>query len=238
MGNTLVDYRTEAGVATIELCDPPMNALTYEMMKDLDDAIVDARFDNDVHALVITGYGDRFFSAGANVQMLSEVDPAFRFYFGLYASETLTRLENTPKLVIAALNGHTVGGGLEIALACDLRIARKGGGKLGLQDLSQGLVAGNGGAQRIARVVGKPRATQLILEGTNLDFERAQQLGLISEVWEAPSRDTFLGKVIEYARKHVTAEKAPAFGKLKRSLQAGLEMSIEQAVAFEREQQE
>ena len=89
MGNTLVDYRTEAGVATIELCDPPMNSFTYEMMKDLDDAILDARFDNDVHALVITGYGDRFFSAGANVQMLSEVDPAFRFYFGLYAAETL-----------------------------------------------------------------------------------------------------------------------------------------------------
>ena len=238
MGNTLVDYRTEAGVATIELCDPPMNSFTYEMMKDLDDAILDARFDNDVHALVITGYGDRFFSAGANVQMLSEVDPAFRFYFGLYAAETLTRLENTPKLVIAALNGHTVGGGLEIALACDLRIARKGGGKVGLQDLSQGLVAGNGGAQRIARLVGKPRATQLILEGTNLDFERAQQVGLINEVWEAPSRDAFLGKVIEYARKHVTAEKALAFGKVKRSLQAGLEMSIEQAVAFEREQQE
>src|SRR4051812_38918762 len=122
MGNTLVDYRTDAGVATIALNDPPMNAFTHEMMKDLGEAILDARFDNDVHVLIVTGYGDRFFSAGANIQMLSEVDATFKYYFALHTHETLRRLENTPKLVIAALNGHTVGGGLEIALACDLRI--------------------------------------------------------------------------------------------------------------------
>ncbi len=80
MGTTLVDYRTDAGVATITLNDPPMNAFTHEMMRDLDDAMLDARFDNDVHVVIITGHGDRFFCAGANIQMLSEVDPTFKYY--------------------------------------------------------------------------------------------------------------------------------------------------------------
>src|SRR4051794_33169779 len=105
---TLVDYRTDAGLATITLTDPPMNAYTHEMMKDLDEVILDARFDNDVHVIIITGYGDRFFSGGANIKMLTEVDATFKYYFGLHASETLNRLEQTPKLVIAALNGHAM----------------------------------------------------------------------------------------------------------------------------------
>ena len=123
-------------------------------------------------------------------------------------------------------------------MACDLRIARKGGGKVGLQDLSQGLVAGNGGAQRIARLVGKPRATQLILEGTNLDFERAQQVGSDQRGVGGAFTRRLLGQGHRVRPQARHAEKALAFGKVKRSLQAGLEMSLEQAVAFEREQQE
>src|SRR5215470_17388382 len=161
MGNTLVDYRTDAGVATITLNDPPMNAYTHEMMKDLDDAILDDRFDNDVHVIVVTGHGDRFFCAGANIKMLSEVDPNFKYYFCLHANETLNRLESTPKLVIAELNGHAVGGGLEIALACDLRIARRGGGKIGLPEVNLGLMPGSGGTQRAARLIGKSQAIRL-----------------------------------------------------------------------------
>src|SRR6266508_1707989 len=162
MGTTLVDYRTDAGVATITLRDPPLSAFTHEMMRDLDDARLDARFDNDVHVVIITGHGDRFFCAGANIQMLSEVDPTFKYYFCLHANETLNRLEQTPKLVIAALNGHTVGGGLEIALACDIRVARKGGGKIGLPEVNLGLIPGSGGTQRAARLIGKSRAMQLM----------------------------------------------------------------------------
>ena len=109
--------------------------------------------------------------------MLSAVDHTFKYYFCLHTSETLTRLENTPKLVIAALNGHVVGGGLEIALACDIRIARKGGGKLGLPEANLGLMPGSGGTQRAARLIGKSRAMQLMIEGQNLDFERALEMG-------------------------------------------------------------
>jgi enoyl-CoA hydratase len=238
MGNTLVDYRTDAGVATITLNDPPMNAYTHEMMKDLDEAILDARFDNDVHVIILTGHGDRFFCSGANIQMLSEVDTTFKYYFCLHANETLSRLEQTPKLVIAALNGHTVGGGLEIALACDLRIARKGGGKIGLPEVNLGVLPGTGGTQRAARLIGKARALELMVEAQNLEFERALELGLVNHVWEADSREEFQGKVLDYARRFLPPDKATlAVGKIKRAVQSGLEMGFEQALALERELQ-
>jgi enoyl-CoA hydratase len=236
MGNTLVDYRTEAGVALITLRDPPMNAFTHEMMKDLDDAVLDARFDNDVHVIVVTGYGERFFCAGANIKMLSEVDATFKYYFCLHVNETLNRLENTPKLVIAALNGHAVGGGLEIAMACDLRIARLGGGKIGLPEVNLGLMPGSGGTQRAARLIGKSRAIQLMVEGANLEFDQALDLGLVNYVWEADSREDFLAKVVEYARQFLPPNKASlSVGAIKRSVQSGLEMGFDQALALERE---
>jgi enoyl-CoA hydratase/carnithine racemase len=238
MGNTLVDYRTDAGVATITLNDPPMNAFTHEMMKDLDEAILDARFDNDVHVIILTGHGDRFFCAGANIQMLCEVDETFKYYFCLHTNETLNRLEQTPKLVIAALNGHAVGGGLEIALACDIRIARKGEGKIGLPEAKLGLMPGSGGTQRAARLIGKARALQLMVESENLDYERALELGLVNYVWQAASRDDFQSQVVDYARRFLPPEKASlAVGRIKRAVQSGLEMGFEQALALERELQ-
>ena len=122
---SLINYRVDGGVAVIEINDPPANTYTYEMNRQLDEAILRARMDNDVHVMLLTGAGDKFFSAGANIKMLASVDPTFKYYFCLHANEMLLRLEHTPKLVIAALNGHTVGGGLEIAMAADIRIARK-----------------------------------------------------------------------------------------------------------------
>jgi len=238
MGNTLVDYKTDAGVATITLNDPPMNAFTHEMMKDLDEAILDARFDNDVRVIILTGHGDRFFCAGANIQMLSAVDETFKYYFCLHTNETLNRLEQTPKLVIAALNGHAVGGGLEIALACDIRIARKGEGKIGLPEANLGLMPGSGGTQRAARLIGKAHALQLMVESENLDFERARELGLVNYVWEGASREDFQARVVEYARRFLPPDKASlAVGRIKRAVQSGLEMGFEQALALERELQ-
>ena len=134
----LVRYEKRDKVAVLTLEDPPANTYTHEMMRDLDEAILQARFDDDVHVLVLTGAGEKFFCAGANIGMLNSVTPQFKYYFCLHANETLQRLERTPKLVIAALSGHCVGGGLEIALACDLRLARAGSGKCGLPEVSLG----------------------------------------------------------------------------------------------------
>src|SRR3954470_23157998 len=176
----LVDYVTEAGVALLTLRDPPVNGYTHEMMKDLDGAILEARFDNDVHVIVITGHGEKFFCAGANINMLRESDPTFKYYFCLHANETLLRLEHTPKLCIAALNGHCVGGGLEVAMACDLRVARRGAGKMGLPEVSLGVLPGTGGTQRLARLVGRAKAIEMMALGTNLTVEQAHTLGLVN----------------------------------------------------------
>src|SRR2546423_4832376 len=153
----LVEYSVDAGVAVITLSDPPANTYSYEMMQQLDACILDARMDESVQVIVITGAGEKFFCAGANIAMLTEVTPEFKYYFCLHANETLNRLEQTPKLVIAAINGHCVGGGLEVAMASDLRIARRGAGKMGLPEVSLGVPPGTGGTQRLARLVGKSK---------------------------------------------------------------------------------
>src|SRR5438067_3709883 len=170
---TLINYRTDAGVAILEINDPPANTYSYEMNRQLDDAILRARMDQNVHVIVLTGSGDKFFSAGANINMLLSADPTYKYYFCLHANETLLRLEHTPKLVIAAINGHCVGGGLEIAMAADIRIARKDAGKIGLPEVNLGVLPGTGGTQRLSRLVGKGKAYELMVTGNTFSFEEA-----------------------------------------------------------------
>src|ERR1700752_3504980 len=180
----LINNRKDGGVAVIEMFDPPANTYTYEMNRQLDAAILAARMDNNVYVIVLTGAGDKFFCAGANIKMLSTVDPTFKYYFCLHANETLLRLEHTPKLVIAALNGHTVGGGLEIAMAADIRIARQDSGKIGLPEINLGVLPGTGGTQRLSRMIGQSRAIELIVTGNTFTFEEAKELGIVNDVYE------------------------------------------------------
>src|SRR5690242_11680408 len=182
---TLIQYRTEDGLAIIELAEPPANTYTYEMMHQLDEAILKARFDDSVHVIVIRGKGEKFFSAGANIAMLNKVTPRFKYFFCLHANETLNRLEQTPKLTIAALNGHTVGGGLEIAMACDIRLAKENGGKIGLPEVNLGVLPGTGGTQRLARMVGKAKAIEMMTKGETYGFDTAKELGLVNEIFPA-----------------------------------------------------
>src|SRR3954464_6079638 len=157
-GMTKIRVEGGDGVCVIELNDPPANTYSYEMMRELDAAVLEARMDAGVHVILIRGAGEKFFCAGANIGMLKDADPDFKYYFCLHANETLNRLEQTPKLVIAALNGHTVGGGLEVAMAADMRIARKGAGKCGLPEVTLGVLPGTGGTNRLLRIVGKSKA--------------------------------------------------------------------------------
>src|SRR5436305_2653936 len=168
------------GVCLIELNDPPANTYSYEMMQEIDAAVLEARMDPEVHVIVLRGAGDKFFCAGANIGMLKDADPDFKYYFCLHANETLIRLEQTPKLVIAALNGHTVGGGLEIAMAADIRIARRDAGKVGLPEVSLGVLPGTGGTQRLARLVGKAKSLELMVTGETFGFDKAHELGIVT----------------------------------------------------------
>lgn len=236
-GKRVIHYTKDGHVAIITMDDPPANTYTHEMMRQLDEAILDARFDDGVEVIVLTGKGERFFSAGANVGMLNAVTPQFKYYFCLHANETLARLEQTPKLVIAALNGHTVGGGLEIAMACDIRIARRDGGKIGLPEVGLGVLPGTGGTQRLARLVGKAKALELIVTGRTFSFELAEEMGIISEIYEGDAA-SFAEQILTYARQFCSPNKAPmAVGLVKRAIQTGAEIPLGDALALERELQ-
>src|ERR1041384_724407 len=199
-----LNYETRDGIAVITLNDPPANTYSYEMMQQLDRAILDARMDESVQVIVITGQGEKFFCAGADIQMLASVTPTYKYYFCLHANETLNRLEQTPKLVIAAINGHCVGGGLEVAMAADIRVARKGAGKLGLPEVSLGVLPGTGGTQRLVRIVGKSKAIELMATGQLFDFERGLELGIVNQIFEAETREDFDRQVREYAAQFTT----------------------------------
>ena len=233
---TLVRYTATDGIAVIELTNPPANTYSYDMMRQLDDAILQARFDDNVHVIVIRGEGEKFFCAGAEISMLNAVTPGFKYYFCLHANETLLRLEQTPKLVIAALNGHTVGGGLEIAMACDIRIARRNAGKVGLPEITLGVLPGTGGTQRMARALPKNKAIELMTEGKLMSFEDAQELGLINYIYES---ENYWEKVMEYARGFCPPNRASkTVGRIKRAVQSGSEVALSEGLAIERELQQ
>src|SRR5882757_10562952 len=197
----LIEYAVAQSIAVLTLNDPPANTYSYEMMQELDACILAARMDESVQVIVLTGSGEKFFCAGANIQMLTSVTPEFKYYFCLHANETLSRLEQTPKLVIAAINGHCVGGGLEVALAADIRVARAGAGKMGLPEVSLGVLPGTGGTQRLARIVGKSQAIELMATGELFDFEVGRELGLINRLYVADTIESFMEQVLNYARQ-------------------------------------
>jgi enoyl-CoA hydratase len=232
----LVNYTTSEGVAIIELTNPPANTYSYEMMSQLDAAILAARFDESVHVIVLRGQGEKFFSAGAEISMLNSVTPTFKYYFCLHANETLIRLEQTPKLVIAAMNGHTVGGGLEIALACDIRIARRGKSQVGLPEVNLGVLPGTGGTQRLARALPKNKAIELMTEGKLISVEEALALGLVNYIYES---EHYWDEVMSYARSFCPPNRAAkAVGRIKRSVQSGTEVAFSESLAIEREMQQ
>ncbi|HJM44469.1 MAG TPA: enoyl-CoA hydratase/isomerase family protein [Candidatus Poseidoniaceae archaeon] len=249
MPNNLVNYGvTENGIAVIELSSDsdgkpltegktPVNTYTREMWEDIDQAILNARFDGDVNVILLTGKGDKFFSAGASINYLNSLTPRYKYFFCLHANETLSRLEQTPKLVIAALNGHTVGGGLEIAMAADIRIARKNAGKLGLPEINLGVLAGTGGTARLTRLIGKAKALELMVTGELISFEDANEMHLVNQIIEANGEE-FRRDVLDWAGQFTLPNKAvKAVGNIKRSVQTGIELPLEYHLALERELQ-
>ena len=249
MTTPLVSASKHDGVLVLELSNPPANTYSYEMMRELDAHVLDSRMDEAIHVLVITGSRPaepeagkkpppEFFCAGADIGMLRHSAPYFKYNFCLHANETLCRLEQTPKLVIAALNGHCVGGGLEVALACDLRIARKDAGKVGLPEVSLGVLPGTGGTQRLARALGRSKAIELMAEGRTFSVDEAKSLGLVNQVLDVPA-DAFREAALTYARKFIPPAKASrAVGFIKRAVTTGLEVGLEQGLALERELQQ
>jgi enoyl-CoA hydratase len=239
MPNGKVTYCSGQGLALVTLCFPPANGYSHEMMRDLDEAILLARFDDSVQVVVLAGQGEKFFCAGADIAMLGGVTPTFKYQFCLHANETLLRMENSSMLVVAALGGHCVGGGLEVALAADLRWARKGSGKCGLPEVTLGVLPGTGGTQRLGRIVGASKAITLMATGEVFDYDRAQDLGLVDEQLEAADEEDFIQQVLQRASTFCAPNRASmSVGLIKRSIKAGLDLPLEAGLALERELQQ
>jgi enoyl-CoA hydratase len=183
--------------------------------------------------IILRGKGDKFFCAGADIKMLNSKTPYYFYNFSLHANETVRRLEMTPKLVIAALNGHTMGGGLEVALACDIRLGKKGASQIGLPEISLGLEPGVGGTQRLPRVVGYAKAIELMTTGRAMSFEDGLEIGLIHHLYEA---NDFWTEVMNYAKQFCPPNKASmAVGRIKLAARASLETSIHEGIIIEHE---
>jgi enoyl-CoA hydratase/carnithine racemase len=230
----LVNYVADKGVAILELDAPPVNSYNLDVLVELDEAIVQARADESVYVIVLRGAGDRFFCAGADVRFFDTASPQARYNFALFANETFNRLEWTPKLTIAALNGTALGGGLEMALACDLRLAKRGEKmQFGLPESNLGLLPGTGGTQRLPRLIGKGRALEMMVTGRSITLDEASSFGLVNQVYEA---DAFNDKVMEYARQFLPPQRAgKAIGAIKRAVQTGMNLSVADGIALERE---
>src|SRR5690349_9234142 len=237
--NNKLDYAVRDGVALITLNDPPANTYSYELMQQLDRAIPDARMDDAGQVIVSTGAREQPLCAAADLRTLAARPPRRKQSSCLHATGSRSRLEQTPKLMIAAINGHCVGGGLEVAMAADIRVARRTGGKMGLPEVTLGVLPGTGGTQRLVRLVGKPRAIEMMATGELFPFEVCREMGLIDRLLVADTSESFIEQVFEYARQFTTPAKAAmAVGRIKRAVQTGAEIPLDYGLALERELQQ
>ncbi len=228
----IFDLKKEDGVAIATMSRSPGNTYNLDLMHELDEVIEEVRFDTDVKVIVLTGGGEKFFSAGADINMLQMAEPRYKASFCLHCNETLQELERIPKLVIAALNGHCVGGGLEIALACDMRVMSRDGGRIGLPEVNLGVLPGTGGSQRLPRVVGKAKALELMVTGDLLSPEDAERIGLVNRVVDEDALDYTVNWAKQLAQGATMAQ-----GLIKLAVQEGTEMSLNSGLALERELQ-
>jgi len=175
-------YENNDGVVRITVNRPEkLNALNRETLRELDQALSMYQGDDAARALIVTGSGSRAFVAGADIAELAEQTPREGQDYALYGQSVLSRLERSRKPTIAAINGFALGGGLELALACQIRVAAEGA-SLGLPEVTLGLIPGFGGTQRLPRLVGRGKALELILTGDRLDAQEALKAGLVNRV--------------------------------------------------------
>jgi len=233
MQGKYVRTRIEDHVGHIEVGKPKANTYDLDMMREIDAAVEELRFQDDARAVVLESSLPGFFSAGADIEMLKQSQPDFKAMFCLHCQETLDKFAKTPKIVIAAMNGHCVGGGLEIALACDLRMMAKDSGKIGLPEVTLGVLPGTGGTQRLPRLIGASRALDMMITGKLLTPDEALAIGLVNYVYP---KESFAKDVQAYASA-LAHGPARAVSLIKRSVMEGIEMPLTAGLALERELQ-
>jgi enoyl-CoA hydratase len=233
MEGKYIRTRIEDHVGYIEIGKPKANTYDLEMMRELSSAIDEMRFDDSARVVVLASTVPGFFSAGADIEMLKASQPDFKAMFCLHCQETLDKVAKTPKVVIAALSGHTVGGGLEIALSCDLRMMAADSGKIGLPEVTLGVLPGTGGTQRLPRLVGTSRALDMMITGKLLSPAEALAIGLVNYVYP---KESFARDVHAYASA-LAHGPVRAVSLIKRSVAEGVEEPLTSGLALERELQ-
>jgi enoyl-CoA hydratase/carnithine racemase len=227
-----VRLEREGAVGVLVLDRPPANSYDYDFLRELGGAIDDARADEDVRAVVVTSASERFFCAGADVKAFAAGSPRRRAMTALLGSEVFRKMEVTPMVFVAAVAGHALGGGLELALACDLRFAAQGAYRLGLTETNLGLFPGTGGTQRLPRLVGLARGIDLIANGTTFGPEEAKEQGVVDRLY--PDAETCLAEAKAYARK-LAEGPSEAIGRAKVAIQMGFGSPLDLGLAIERE---
>ena len=227
----LIIYEKNEGIATITLNRPEaLNAFSKEVVTEVLHVVEDARTDENIRVVILTGSGEKAFSAGADIKAMIGMNALKARELSLMGEKLCVAFENLEKPVIAALNGYALGGGLEVAMSCDIRIATETA-KMGQTEVNIGLIPGWGGTQRLTRLVGPAKAKELVFSGRIIDAKSAEQLGIVNMVVPA---DKFKETIRQFALD--LAAKAPVAVKVAKALiNKGADMSLDSALELERE---
>ena len=225
-----VRLEKQDSIGHIVLDRPPANSYDQTFMEELDAAIDDAGRDDEVKAILLRSANEKFFSAGADVSVFAKSGLDEKNAFVARANEAMGKFESTPKVVVAAINGHCLGGGLEMALCCDFRIAGEGSYRLGLPEVALGLLPGTGGTQRLPRLIGRQKALDFMLRGTTMPPQDALAAGIVDEVVPAAQ---LLDKALERAGAYATGPTF-AIGRVKRAAVQGFGMPLAEGLKLER----
>ncbi len=231
MTDTYVTLTKEAPLGIITLNRPPANSYDMKFMQDLDAAIEGLAADDKLKAALVVSASEKFFCGGADIKAFLANTLAVNVEMVAFAHEVLAKIARVPKLFIAVINGHAMGGGLEIVLACVLRFAGVGKFLVGLQESTLGLLPGNGGTQRLSRLIGAGKALELMLSGRTVSPQEALDLGIINQVFPAES-------VLEEAKRYASnLANGPtlALAYIKRCVHEGLDKPLADGLILERD---